>query len=424
MPVVTLGLSHKTAPIEVRERVVFEPERLGGALRELTGQPGIEEAVLLSTCNRTELYTVLDGDCGPETLRRWLERAHGLETDWLAEHTYVHRGEAAVTHLMNVAAGLDSLVIGEPQILGQTKVAWQSAADAGVVGPTLDRLFTHAFSVAKQVRTETEIGAHPVSVAFAAVSLARQIFGDLERQTALLIGAGETIELTARHLREQGIGGLVIANRSPERAEQLAEELGGEGIGLSEIPHRLHSTDIVVASTAATLPILGKGSVESALKRRRHRPIFMVDIAVPRDIEAEVGELPDVYLYTVDDLREVIEDNLRSRQAAAEQAQTIVTVQTERFMEWLRGLDAVSAIRALRRRAHQDREAVLNRARRRLQRGDDADDVLEYLAHTLTNKLLHSPTIGLRQAARQGDGATLSAARRVLGLDDDEGDTK
>ncbi|MDZ7809045.1 MAG: glutamyl-tRNA reductase [Arhodomonas sp.] len=215
MPVVTLGLSHKSAPIEVRERVVFEPDHLAEALRALAGNPGVDEAVLLSTCNRTELYAVIDDECPAEALRAWLESAHQLRAGWLAPYTYTHHGEAAVTHLMEVAAGLDSLVIGEPQILGQTKLAWQTAADAGVVGATLDRLFTHAFSVAKQVRTETGIGSHPVSVAFAAVTLARQIFGALKGHTALLIGAGETIDLAARHLREQGIG--APDHRQPQR---------------------------------------------------------------------------------------------------------------------------------------------------------------------------------------------------------------
>ncbi|WP_435103937.1 glutamyl-tRNA reductase [Arhodomonas sp. AD133] len=419
MPVVTLGLSHKSAPVDVRERVVFAPERVPGALRELTAQPGIAEAVLLSTCNRTELYTVLDPEADQEHLQHWLERAHGLEAGWLGKYVYYQRGASAVSHLLTVAAGLDSLVLGEPQILGQAKSAWQTASEAGVVGQTLDRLFQHAFSVAKQVRTDTDVGSHPVSVAFAAVSLARQIFGDLSPLTALLIGAGETIDLTARHLREQGVDRLLIANRSIERARQLVAEHGGEPLSLGDIPDRLTDTDIVVASTAATLPILGKGSVERALKRRRHRPVFMVDIAVPRDIEPEVGDLRDVYLYTVDDLREVIEDNLRSRQAAADQARTIIDQQTDRFMEWVRGLDAVEAIRDLRRRAHQEREAVLARARRRLRRGDDPDAVLEYLAHMLTNKFLHAPSVGLREAARQGDAAELAAGLRVLGLDDE-----
>lgn len=420
MPMVTLGLSHKSAPVEIRERIVFPPERLEEAVCNLVERPGVDEAVLLSTCNRTELYAVLAPEATPDILQRWLEHTHRLSPGWLAQYLYLLNGEAAVRHLLTVASGLDSLVLGEPQILGQTKCAYQAALRCGTVRHTLDRLFQYAFSVAKQVRSETEIGAHPVSVAFAAVSLASQIFGDLDRQTALLIGAGDTIELTARHLREHRIAQLIIANRSLERARKLAEQYHGEAISLADIPHVLKETDIIVSSTASTLPILGKGSVESALKRRKHRPMFMVDIAVPRDIEPEVGELADVYLYTIDDLREVIDDSLRSRREAARQADLIIADQVERFMSWMRSLQAVSPIRCYRHRAERLREEVLQRARRRLSRGDDPALVLEYLSHTLTKKLIHEPTVGLREAARSGDSEMIRTSHRLLGLHTDE----
>lgn len=422
MPVVALGLSHKSAPIEIRERVVVPAEQLGAALSELAERPGVREAVLLSTCNRTELYAVLDPETPTAVLSSWLEECRHLEPRWLSQFLYEHRGRGAVTHLLSVAAGLDSLVIGEPQILGQTKLAYQASTQAGLLGCVLDRLFQHAFSTAKRVRTDTEIGNHPVSVAFAAVSLARQIFGDMSRRTALLIGAGETIELTARHLREQGIARLIIANRSLERAHRLAAQHGAEGISLGEIPQYLEVTDIVLASTASTLPILGKGSVERALRRRKHRPMFMVDIAVPRDIEPEVGELSDVYLYTVDDLREVIDDSLRSRQVAARQAEVIIEEQAERFMGWVRSLDAVATIRRYRHQADRQRDEVLQRARRRLARGEPVDAVLAYLADTLTRKLTHAPTVGLREAARAGDPALIHVSKQVLGLRTDEED--
>jgi len=422
MPVVTLGLNHKSAPVDVRERVVFDPERLPGALADLSANPGVREAALLTTCNRTEVYAVLEPDTDAGILQRWLETAHQLPGGWLSEYAYLHRSVAAVSHLLTVASGLDSLVLGEPQILGQTKLAYQAASQAGCLGRVLDRLFQHAFAVAKQVRTDTDIGTHPVSVAYAAVRLARQIFGDMRERTALLIGAGETIELSARHLTDQGLRHLFIANRSVERAERLAEHYGAEAIGLADIPQVLSATDIVVTSTASTLPILGKGTVERALRQRKHRPMFMVDIAVPRDIEPEVGELPDVYLYTIDDLREVIDDSVRSRRQAAEEAQTIVELQTERFMAWLRSLDAVATIRQYRRRAEAERDRVLQQAERRLARGDSPQSVLEYLAHTLTNALIHEPTVGLRAAARTGDRETIRISQEVLGLTPDRDD--
>lgn len=420
MPVVTVGLSHKSAPVEIREQIVFSAECLEDAVCDLVERPGIHEAVLLSTCNRTELYAVLTPGTTPESLQRWLEHTHRLTSGWLEQYLYLLIDEAAVRHLLTVASGLDSLVLGEPQILGQAKRAYQTALRCGTVRHTLDRLFQYAFSVAKQVRTETDIGAHPVSVAFAAVSLASQIFGELNQQTAMLIGAGDTIELTARHLSEHRVARLIIANRSLERARKLAEQYGGEAITLTDIPHRLKDTDIIVSSTGSTLPVLGKGSVESALKRRKHRPVFMVDIAVPRDIEPEVGKLADVYLYTVDDLREVIDESLHSRGEAAAQAKLIIADQVERFMGWMRSLEAVSPIRCYRQRAERLREEVLQRARRRLNRGDDPAQVLEYLSHTLTKKLIHDPTVGLREAARSGDPEMVRASQRLLGMHPDE----
>lgn len=416
MPVVTLGLNHNSAPIAVRERVVFPENKLQPALRELQAGPGVDEAALITTCNRTEVYAVLSGDADGHLLRRWLEASHDLPDGWLEDYTYCYRGPAAVRHLMNVASGLDSLMLGEPQILGQAKIAHQAATDAGAIGQVLDRLFQHAFRVAKQVRSETDIGSHPVSIAYAAVSLAGQIFESFDDRTALLVGAGETISLTARHLAEQGLGELIIANRDPERGAALASEHGARAIDLGDIPAELSRVDVVVSSTGSDLPILGKGTVERTLRERKHRPMFLVDLAVPRDIEPEVARLPDVYLYTIDDLRAVIDDSLRSRQEAAQQAEAIVRLHSDQFLRWVRSLDAVAAIREFRERADVEKEAALASARHRLAQGDDPDEVVATLANTLTRRLIHQPTIGLREAARSGDPDTLRIGQEVLGL--------
>jgi glutamyl-tRNA reductase len=322
----------------------------------------------------------------------------------------------AVRHALRVASGLDSLVLGEPQILGQMKDAYTTASSAGTLGNLLDRLFQHTFSVAKQVRTDTAIGASPVSVAFAAVSLARQIFTDFKDHTALLIGAGETIELAARHLHEIGIGRMIIANRTVERARAVAQEFDAYAISLPEIPSHLAEADIVISSTASPLPILGKGSVESALKIRKHKPILMVDIAVPRDIESEVGQLSDVYLYTVDDLQEIIQEGLRSRQEAAAQAEEIIDVQVSHFMNWIRSLGAVDTIRAVRENAEHKRDIELEHALNLIAAGKDPEMVLKQLAHRLTNKLLHEPSAQLKQAAYDGRNELLKAARDLFDL--------
>ncbi len=418
MTLLALGLNHKTAPIDIRERITFGPDIIAGALRSLTDHPGVDEAAILSTCNRTEIYCVMTTPA-EEPVRSWLGGFHGVGRDRVAPYLYTHVNNQAVRHLLQVASGLDSMVLGEPQILGQVKTAFQTACDCGTVGKLLGRLFQHSFSVAKQVRTDTAIGSSPVSVAFAAVSLARQIFSDLTAQTALLIGAGETIELAARHLRQHQLGRIIVANRTIERAHSLAEQFNGFAIGLTEIVDHLPEADIVISSTASPLPILGKGAVERALKKRKHRPIFMVDIAVPRDIEPEVGQLSDVYLYTVDDLQGVVDEGLRSRQQAAEQATEIIDVHTEEFMSWLRSLDAVGLIQDYRRRAEAARDEVLARALRQIECGKPPADVLGYLAHTLTNKLLHIPSTRLRQAGRDGNMELLQAANELLQLSEE-----
>ena len=418
MKILALGLNHKTAPVEIRERVTFGPDIMAAALRSLTAQAEVAEAVILSTCNRTEIYCVLRAD-GEAPVRAWLGGFHGLSEDRLAPYLYAHIGQDAVRHLMLVASGLDSMVLGEPQILGQVKSAFTSAEACGCNGKLLGRLFQHCFSVAKQVRTDTAIGQSPVSVAFAAVSLARQIFSDLAAQTALLIGAGETIELAARHLHQHGVGRIVVANRTVERAHAVATQFDGFAIALTEIASHLPEADIVISSTASPLPVLGKGAVERALKKRRHRPVLMVDLAVPRDIEPEVASLGDVYLYTVDDLQGVVDEGLRSRREAACEAQEIIDYHAGEFMAWLRSLDAVNLIQGYRQGAEQVRDEVLARALHQLHTGKPAEDVLAFLAHTLTNKLIHTPSVRLRQAGRDGNLQLLDAANDLFQLSAD-----
>jgi glutamyl-tRNA reductase len=417
MSLLALGLNHKTAPVDIRERITFGPDIIVGALRSLRELPGVEEAVIISTCNRTEIYC---GTSGAERdhLGQWLSEFHGLELETISPYLYHHEGKEGVRHLLRVACGLDSMVLGEPQILGQVKAAYQTANDASATGKLLGKLFQHSFSVAKQVRTDTAIGRSPVSVAFAAVSLARQIFSDLSEQTAMLIGAGETVELAARHLHQHGIGRIIVANRTLERAHQLADQFDGYAIALTEISNHLSEADIVISSTASPLPVLGKGAVESALKKRKHQPMFMVDIAVPRDIEAEVGELDDIYLYTVDDLEEVIQENIRSRQEAAEQADEIIDLHTEEFMGWLRSLDAVELVQDYRKQMEEMRDDVLERALRQLQNGKEPQEVLEFLANTLTNKILHTPSARIRQAGHDGELELLDAANALLQIKD------
>jgi glutamyl-tRNA reductase len=417
MHLIAFGINHKTAPVEIREQAAFAPENLPEALRDITAHGGAEEATILSTCNRTEVYCRLDDD-GRRTLK-WFCDYHHLPANDLQPHLYLHPDRDAVKHAFRVAAGLDSMVLGEPQILGQMKSAFTTAHKAGATGKILNRLFQQTFSVAKQVRTDTAIGASAVSVAYAAVSLAKKIFQNLTEKQVLLIGAGETIELVARHLREQGVTHILVANRTVERAQLLASTCNGEAISLAELPERLSEADIVMSSTASQLPILGKGAVESALKARRHRPMFMVDLAVPRDIEPEVGGLDDVYLYTVDDLHEVIQENLQSRLEAAREAEKIIDIQVVDFMHWVRSLDSVPAIRQLRENTAAVCDAELKRAQRRLARGEDPQKVLAQLARAIANKFTHAPSDALKKASHDGDAQLLEAARRLFDLGDD-----
>lgn len=419
MPLIALGLNHLTAPVALREQVAFDADAAEVALRELTREPGVEEAIILSTCNRTELYVSVAA--GAELVpQEWLNRHHCLTPGKLDEFLYRHDEGAAVRHMFRVATGLDSMVLGEPQILGQVKEAYQQAREAQALKAPLDRLLQHTFAVAKRVRTDTRIGAHTVSVAFTAVRLAEQVFADLKQACVLLIGAGDTIELAARHLADKQVRRLIVANRTPETAQELAGRYGGYAIALADLPQHLAEADIVIASTAARQPVLTRAVVEQAIAARRRKPMFMVDIAVPRDIEPAVGELDDVYLYGIDDLRQVIDDNRRSREAAAREAEAIIDLQVERYMAWRRALTLKNPAVDLRQHAEIYRDEVLGKARSMLARGKSPDEALVFLANTLTNKLLHHPSARLREATLSGDTDLLHAAGRLYGLGDDE----
>lgn len=416
MTLIALGINHKTAPLDVREKVAFSPEQLPEALQDLMELPSLKEAALLSTCNRMELYLHVE-EKDIDTVFEWLKSHKSLEADDLDGCHYIHIGEQAVSHMMHVASGLDSMVLGEPQILGQLKQAFSIARSAGTMGAQLERLFQQSFSVAKTVRTETKIGASAVSVAYAAVTLAKRLFSTLDNTTALFIGAGETIELAAQHFTNQAKINTIFANRTRERASEVAKLHGGIAISLSEIPAYLAQADIVISSTASPLPILGKGLVEKVIKERKHKPIFMIDMAVPRDIEAEVSELPDIYLYDIDALKDVINENMKERERAAAEAKIIIEQHSKRFMEWRRSLDAVSTIRVFRDKYQDLANNELNRSLARLEKGESAEDILKELTRRLTNKFLHEPTRHLSEAGSQGDTESLSQARNLFSLD-------
>lgn len=419
MGIWALGINHKTAPVAVRERVSFDPATMSSVLTEVQSLDPVSEVVILSTCNRTEIYCSAD-ELQEDVIVDWLARHHGIERPELNGALYCLNAEQAVQHTMRVASGLDSLVLGEPQILGQMKSAFAVAQEAGTVGSELGRLFRQTFSIAKRVRTDTAIGENPVSVAFASVRMAQHIFADMANSSALLIGAGETIELVARHLHQAGVRQITVANRTLARAQNLAQEFHAEAVLLEDIPAVLPRADIVISSTASPLPILGKGMVEKALKKRRHKPMFMVDIAVPRDIEEEVSKLSDVYLYTVDDLRSIIEENVRSRQDAARQAEELILAGVDHFMRELKALNAVQTLTDLRASIDVLREEQLAKAMKQLSNGADPEKVLRQFAHTFGNKMLHAPTTMLRKAGSEGRLEVLDWTRELFNLNSAE----
>jgi len=406
-----LGINHKTAPVALREKVAFSEDRLISALRALRQENGVAEVVILSTCNRTEVYW--SGSASGEELSQWLERHHGNDLD-LAPSLYNHQESGAVEHAFSVASGLDSMVLGEAQILGQLKDAYRVAQETGSTGPVLNKLFQAAFSAAKRVRSETRIGANAVSLASATVSLARRVYSDLSAHSALLIGAGEMNALTARHFMSAGVKRMVIANRTLERAQSLAAEINAYAVGLTDLDKELAQADIVISCTASPTPLVTKRAVEAAIRARRRRPIFMVDMAVPRDIETEVADLEDVYLFSIDDLQQLVNENMQQREVAAGGARQVIAEEVNRFLADSRAQDAGPAIRALRQQAEGIRQQTVEQARRMVAAGKSSDEVIEYLANTLTNRLLHAPTQALRQASELADMALAEAVTKLL----------
>ena len=389
----TLGINHQSAPVAIRERMAFPPELLVPALRELVQLPGVSEGAILSTCNRTEIYCHAST---PNAISRWLMQYHALDSHHVEPYLYQHADGTAVKHAFRVASGLDSMVIGEPQILGQVKEAVRTARESGTLGLLLDKLFQTTFSVAKEVRSTTEIGANSVSMAAAALKLANRIFGRINDQRVLFIGAGEMIELVATHFAAQTPKHVTVANRTLERAKHLADKFHGSAITLGELPDHIATHDIIITSTASPLPILGKGLIERAIKQRKHRPIFMVDLAVPRDVEPEVADLRDVFLYTVDDLGAVVQEGLGKRESAVAAAESIIDNRVTEFAQWLDARASVPTIRQLRERAEQYRVAELERAQRLLARGENPEQVLEALSRGLVNKFMHHPSRALQ----------------------------
>lgn len=413
MQLFAFGINHQTAPLDIREQVAFPAERLEPALHDLAAHRAVKEAAILSTCNRTEVYCNTDE---PALAMDWLARFHHLDRETITPYLYTLPQEQAVKHAFRVASGLDSMVLGEPQILGQMKQAVKSAESAGTLGTLLFKLFQRTFSVAKEVRTSTDIGTSSVSMAAAAVRLAQRIYPSIEEQSVLFIGAGEMIELCLDHFAAQHPRHITIANRTLERAHILARRVNANSVTLNELPEVLARHDIVVSSTASPLPILGKGMVERAIKTRKHRPMFMVDLAVPRDIEPEVGQLRDVFLYAVDDLAEVVQQGMDSRQAAASQAESIIETRVQHFMEWIQARETVPTIRALRDHAERQRRQEMERALKHLARGDDPEKVMDYLSHALTNKLMHGPTQALSNAEQSEREELESWLRRLYRL--------
>ena len=416
MPLYALGLNHNTAPLKVRELVAFQMDTLGGALRDLLGQPKVKEAAILSTCNRTEVYF---HGAETEPVVQWLETFHRVPRASLSQYVYTLPQERAVPHAFRVASGLDSMVLGEPQILGQMKQAVKTAEAAGSLGLVLNRLFQRTFAVAKDVRTHTDIGSASISMAAAAIKLAERIFPSIAEQRVLLIGAGEMIDLCATHLAARQPRSITVANRTLERGAALASRVQADAITLNELPERLARFDIIVTSTASSLPILGKGMLERVIKARRHAPVFIVDLAVPRDVEPEAAELDDVFLYSVDDLANIVKDNLQIRVEAVREAEAMIAVQAESFLRWLEGRAVVPTITALH--GHHDalRAAELERAKRLFANGTPADQVLEQLARGLTHKFLHGPTQALNEAGEAERAELLAVLQRVYHLPDE-----
>ncbi len=417
MPLLTTGISHHTATLETREKIAIARTDYALRVKEINDLEGVEEVVVVSTCNRTEIYSIGQKQ-SREQVRLWLQTKGGLSDAEMAQHCYVHEREHAVRHLFRVASGLESLVLGESQIVGQLKESWQMAHEAGGVGKVLDRLFQRAFATGKLIRSKTRIGEHPVSVAYTTVMLAKQIFGDLASKTVILVGAGEMVELCGRHLHDRGVSSLIIANRSVDRATELAEQFGAHAVSLTDLPDVLHKADILISSTASQEPVLHAKAVKAALKQRRNQPMFLVDIAVPRDIHPDVGKLGNVYLYTIDDLQKVVDKNLSKRSEAAEAATGDVTESVEEFMRWLNSARAAVYLQNLHKHARMNSEELVKKALRRIKAGKDPEQVITQMANQLAKRILHLPSTRLRQAAEEQDDELLRVANRLFEPED------
>ncbi len=415
MPLLVLGINHKSASIKLREQLAFSPASLHEALQSLRSLPEVHEAAILSTCNRSEIYCVCDTEDASPVLK-WLSDFQHIPLMQFSDKAYEHWHSAAVRHMMAVASGLDSMILGEPQIFGQMKNAFTSAQHANTIGAELSRLFQHIFSTAKEIRSETELGAHPVSLAYISLTLAKRIFSDISQSRVLLIGAGEMMELVAKHFYESGIQQIVVANRTLEKADSIAQQVNGHSITLGELPEQLHKADIVISSTAAPVPIIGKGWVESALKKRKHQPMFMVDLAVPRDIEEEIAELKDVYLYSIDDLQEIIHDNLKNRETASEQAYLIIDRRSAEYSQIKKERLAVGTLKAYRARIENLKQQELLKAQKALQNGENAEAVLERFGRDLINKIMHDPSLALKKAGAEQRLDFLNWSKELLGI--------
>jgi glutamyl-tRNA reductase len=417
MPLLTTGISHHTATLETREKIAIARTDYATNVKELYELDGIEEVVVVSTCNRTEIYSVgQQQSC--EQVRQWLQAKGDLSDAEMDTHCYVREREHAVRHLFRVAGGLESLVLGESQIVGQLKESWQMSQQAGGLGKVLDRLFQRAFATGKLIRSKTKIGEHPVSVAYTTVMLAKQIFGDLTSKTVLLVGAGEMVELCGRHLHDRGVSSLIIANRSVDRARELAEQFDAHGVALADLSDVLHKADILISSTASQEPVIHPESVKKALKQRRNQPMFLVDIAVPRDIHPDVGKLGNVYLYTIDDLQKVVNENLSKRSEAAEAATGDVNESVEEFMRWLNSARAAVYLQKLHKHARMNSDELVAKALRKIEAGKDPEQVITQLANTLAKRILHLPSTRLRQAAEEQDDELLRVANRLFEPED------
>ena len=414
MSLIACGINHKTAPLTIRERVTVPSHALTLALQDLNRTAKLDEAAILSTCNRTELYCM---GAEPKTLLTWLSDYQQLTIAEIEPYFYAHTADSALEHMLRVASGLDSMVIGEPQILGQMKQAFASASQVGMMGNRLNQVFRHIFTVTKRIRTKTAIGVNPISIAYTAVQLAKLIFADLKQNTALLIGGGETIELAAKHLREQSVNRLIFCNRTEASALRLAEQYAGQGFNLESLPTILPQADILITATASPLPIIGKGMVEQALKLRKWRPMLMIDLAVPRDIEPQVANLQNAYLNNIDDMQKIIAQNLNQRLDAAKQAEQIIAMEVVEFARWQRSLAAVDSIKAYRAQVHELRNQCLVKGQHLLAQGKDSYAVLETITHILVNQIMHQPSAQLRTAGSEGQTELIDFARQLLGIE-------